>query len=197
MIFTIIYFTDTCQGDSGGPLMSFVNNLWRLDGLTSYGDGCALVNKPGVYTRVTSFIGWIKSITQPSETTTRTTTKTTTTTRRTTTTTTTKRTTTTTTTTKRPITTTTTKRPATTTTTKGLTTTTTTKTTTTYRKTYAPGTTLRRKLNTVSNTTTSPTPNLLYQLPLNISSSAKHSAIQSLLIIAFFSIITSAYAFFF
>ncbi|CAF3014864.1 unnamed protein product [Rotaria sp. Silwood2] len=46
---------DTCQGDSGGPLMAFVNNVWQLYGLTSYGYGCALPGSPGVYTRVTHY----------------------------------------------------------------------------------------------------------------------------------------------
>ncbi len=59
--------TDTCQGDSGGPLMSFVNGLWQLDGLTAYGYECALAGHPGVYTRVSPYIKWIKSITQPYE----------------------------------------------------------------------------------------------------------------------------------
>jgi secreted trypsin-like serine protease len=58
---------DTCQGDSGGPLMSFVNGLWQLDGLTAYGYECALAGHPGVYTRVSPYIKWIKSITQPYE----------------------------------------------------------------------------------------------------------------------------------
>ncbi|CAF3410045.1 unnamed protein product [Rotaria socialis] len=52
---------DTCQGDSGGPLMAFVNNLWQLDGLTSYGHGCAYPNVAGVYTRVSNYINWIQT----------------------------------------------------------------------------------------------------------------------------------------
>jgi hypothetical protein len=55
---------DSCQGDSGGPLLvrDPARQVWMHAGITSYGDGCALPNTPGVYARVSALSAWVKTI---------------------------------------------------------------------------------------------------------------------------------------
>ncbi|XP_033308247.1 tryptase-like isoform X2 [Bombus bifarius] len=59
---------DTCHGDSGGPLqIPHPRNecLFQVLGITSFGQGCAIVNTPGVYTRVSHYLNWIEDIVWP------------------------------------------------------------------------------------------------------------------------------------
>ncbi|MDS0137875.1 MULTISPECIES: serine protease [unclassified Amycolatopsis] len=52
---------DACQGDSGGPLV--VGDT--LIGIVSFGDGCAKANRPGVYTRVSTYANDIEAQARP------------------------------------------------------------------------------------------------------------------------------------
>jgi len=48
---------DSCQGDSGGPFMCGSG----LDGIVSWGYGCAQPGFPGVYTQTSYFVSWINA----------------------------------------------------------------------------------------------------------------------------------------
>lgn len=54
---------DSCQGDSGGPLLveSASTGETQQIGIVSFGEGCATVNKPGVYTKAANYEEWINS----------------------------------------------------------------------------------------------------------------------------------------
>ena len=57
--------TDTCQGDSGGPMFGRdAAGALKVVGATSFGEGCARPNKPGVYARVggSELREWIRSV---------------------------------------------------------------------------------------------------------------------------------------
>lgn len=53
---------DACTGDSGGPCLKLILGNWVMVGIVSWGSGCGKKNLPGVYTKVLSFHGWIRSI---------------------------------------------------------------------------------------------------------------------------------------
>ena len=53
---------DACQGDSGGPLQCPApDGTWKLVGVVSFGDACAIKRKPGLYTRIKKMLRWIKA----------------------------------------------------------------------------------------------------------------------------------------
>ena len=49
---------DSCQGDSGGPMFS---TSGELCGVVSWGSGCAIAGKPGVYTNAYVYTSWLQS----------------------------------------------------------------------------------------------------------------------------------------
>ncbi|XP_076295163.1 anionic trypsin isoform X2 [Lasioglossum baleicum] len=59
---------DSCLGDSGGPLQIVHPDnkcLFQVFGITSFGQGCAFANMPGVYTKVSHYLDWIEGIVWP------------------------------------------------------------------------------------------------------------------------------------
>ncbi|XP_033004098.1 mannan-binding lectin serine protease 1-like [Lacerta agilis] len=57
---------DACSGDSGGPMVTLNNQTgqWQLIGTVSWGDGCGLNDRYGVYSNVLLTLPWIKQVTR-------------------------------------------------------------------------------------------------------------------------------------
>ncbi|CAJ1073065.1 vitamin K-dependent protein C [Xyrichtys novacula] len=53
---------DACEGDSGGPMVTLYRDTWFLVGLVSWGERCGLVDKLGIYTKVSNYNQWIKEV---------------------------------------------------------------------------------------------------------------------------------------
>ncbi|XP_044260042.1 phenoloxidase-activating factor 1-like isoform X2 [Tribolium madens] len=54
---------DSCNGDSGGPLMATTNGTaqWYIEGIVSFGARCGSEGWPGIYTRVSEYLDWIRN----------------------------------------------------------------------------------------------------------------------------------------
>ncbi|RWS03604.1 hypothetical protein B4U79_01915 [Dinothrombium tinctorium] len=51
---------DVCNGDSGGPLITKLRGHLYLAGCTSWGILCGSYQYPSVFTRISSYLGWIE-----------------------------------------------------------------------------------------------------------------------------------------
>lgn len=54
----------SCQGDSGGPLqlLNKDKNIYEILGVSSFSAACAILEVPGVHTRVAAYVPWIEYV---------------------------------------------------------------------------------------------------------------------------------------
>lgn len=53
---------DACHGDGGSPLSCLVDGYYELTGIVSWGYKCGRKDLPGLYSKVSTFVGWINQI---------------------------------------------------------------------------------------------------------------------------------------
>lgn len=53
---------DACHGDGGSPLSCLVDGYYELTGIVSWGYKCGSKDLPGLYSKVSTFVGWINQI---------------------------------------------------------------------------------------------------------------------------------------
>lgn len=53
---------DACHGDGGSPLSCLVDGYYELTGIVSWGYKCGNKDLPGLYSKVSTFVGWINQI---------------------------------------------------------------------------------------------------------------------------------------
>ncbi|XP_058689952.1 coagulation factor X-like isoform X1 [Poecile atricapillus] len=53
---------DACQGDSGGPHVTRYKDTYFVTGIVSWGEGCARKGKYGVYTKLSRFLRWVRTV---------------------------------------------------------------------------------------------------------------------------------------
>lgn len=53
---------DACHGDGGSPLSCLVDGSYELAGIVSWGYKCGSQDLPGLYSKVSAFVGWINQI---------------------------------------------------------------------------------------------------------------------------------------
>ncbi|KAM6290463.1 coagulation factor X-like [Porphyrio hochstetteri] len=53
---------DACRGDGGGPHVTQYSSTYFVTGVISWGEGCGRHGKYGVYTNLSKFLPWVRSV---------------------------------------------------------------------------------------------------------------------------------------